>query len=266
MFFLICFFFFFFSSRRRHTRCLSDWSSDVCSSDLSRSDLNRTLKEGGRDSQTGGGRIRGALVIAEVAIAMVLLLGAGLLLKSFMRLQRVDAGFNPGNVLTFNLQLPFSSYRDWRQVSELYSALIARLKSLPGAQSADAAGFLPLEGGWPTKFLIQGRPPVQGEEPVAQHRPVSEGYFQTMGIPLLGGRRFDERDQPDAPGVVIVNEALRRRYFPNEDPVGKRITTLSRQYGPLGRVMPASLAMEIVGIVGYEKNRRLSKAAEPAVY
>ena len=232
----------------------------------SRSDLNRTLKEGGRDSQTGGGRIRGALVIAEVAIAMVLLVGAGLLLKSFMRLQRVDAGFNPSNVLTFNLQLPFSSYRDWRQVSELYSGLIARLKSLPGVQSADATGFLPLEGGWPTKFLIQGRPPVQGEEPVAQHRPVSEGYFQTMGVPLLGGRRFDDRDQADAPGVVIVNQALQRRYFPNEDPVGKRITTLARQYGPLGRVMPASLEMEIVGVVGDEKNSSLSKTAEPAVY
>src|SRR5262245_26685168 len=184
----------------------------------SRSDLNRALKEGGRDSQTGGGRIRGALVIAELAIAMILLVGAGLLLKSFMRLQLADAGVNPANVLTFNLQLPSSSYRDYSQVSELYSALIARLKSIPGAQSADAAGFLPLEGGWPTKFLIQGRPAAQGEEPVAQHRPVSEGYFQTMGIPLLYGRRFDERDQADAPGVVIINEALQRRYFPNEDP------------------------------------------------
>jgi len=87
-----------------------------------------------------------------------------------------------------------------------------------------------------------------------------------MGIPLLGGRRFNDRDQPDASGVVIINEALRRRYFPNDDPVGKRITTLSRQYGPLGRVMPASLEMEIVGVVGDEKNSSLSKAAEPAVY
>src|SRR4030095_3150893 len=120
--------------------------------------------------------MRGALVIAYVAIAMVLLLGAGLLLKSFVRLQRVDAGFNPGNVLTFNLQLPFSSYRDWRQVSEFYPGLVPRLKSLPGVQSADAAGFLPLEGGWPTKFLIQGRPPVQGEEPVAPQRPRRQSY------------------------------------------------------------------------------------------
>jgi putative ABC transport system permease protein len=205
-------------------------------------------------------------VIAELATAMILLVGAGLLFKSFMRLQRVDAGFNSANVLTFNLQLPSSSYRDYRQVSEIYSALIARLKSLPGVQSADAAGFLPLEGGWPTKFLIQGRPSAQGEEPVAQHRPVTEGYFQTMAIPLLHGRRFDERDQADAPGVVIINEALRRRYFPNEDPVGKRVTTLGRQYGPLGRVMPASLEMEIVGVVGDEKNSSLSKTAEPAVY
>ncbi len=232
----------------------------------SRPDLNRTLKEGGRDSQTAGGRIRSALVIAEVAIAMVLLVGAGLLLKSFVRLQRVDSGFNSANVLTFNLQLPASSYREWRQVSELYTQLIARLKSVPGAQSADATGFLPLESGWPSGFLIQGRPPAPGEETVAQHRPVSEGYFQTMGIPLLRGRQFGERDQADAPGVMIVNEALARRYFPNEDPVGKRITTLSRQYGPLGRVMPASLEMEVVGVVGDEKNSSLSKTAEPAIY
>src|SRR5262245_43972473 len=124
--------------------------------------LSRTLKEGGRDSQSDGGRVRGALVVAEVALAVVLLVGAGLLLKSFMRLQRVDFGFNPAGVLTFNLQLPISSYPDWRQVSELYSALIVRLKSVPGVQSADAAGFLPLEGGWPTKFFIQGRPSVDG--------------------------------------------------------------------------------------------------------
>ena len=104
-------------------------------------------------------------MIAEVAIAMVLLLGAGLLLKSFMRLQRVDAGFNPSNILTFNLQLPFSSYRDWRQVSELYSSLIARLRSLPGVQSADATGFLPLEGGWPTNSSFRDDRPYRVKSP-----------------------------------------------------------------------------------------------------
>ncbi|MGE0129985.1 MAG: ABC transporter permease [Blastocatellales bacterium] len=233
----------------------------------SRTDLNRTLKEGGRDSRSGGSRVRSALVVAEVAVALVLLVGAGLLLKSFARLQHIDPGFSPNNVLTFNLQLPVSSYRDWRQVPELYSQLIARLKALPGVQSADAAGFLPLEGGWPTKFLIYGQPaPLRGEEPVAQHRPVSESYFQTMGIQGLGGRQFDERDNADTPGVVIVNEALARRYFPNENPIGKRITTTARQYGPLGRVMPQSLEMEIVGLVGNEKNSSLNKTAEPAIY
>jgi putative ABC transport system permease protein len=229
-------------------------------------DLNRTLKEGGRDSQTGGGRIRSALVIAEVAIAMVLLVGAGLLLKSFVRLQQEDTGFNPTRVLTFNLQLPASSYREWHQVTDLYTQLIARLKVVPGVQAAAATGFLPLEGGWPSGFLIRGQTPVRGEEPVAQHRPVSEDYFQTMGIRLLRGRQLDERDNADAPGVVIVNEALVRRYFPNEDPIGKRVTTLSRQYGPLGRVMPASLEMEIAGVVGDEKNSSLSKTADPAIY
>lgn len=233
----------------------------------SRFDLNRTLKEGGRDSQTGGSRIRSALVVAEIAIALVLLVGAGLLLKSFMRLQGVDPGYNSANVLTFSLQLPSATYRDWRQVSDLYSQLIARLKTVPGVQSADATGFLPLEGGWPTKFFIQGQPPpVQGEEPIAQHRPVSEGYFQTMGVRVLRGRKFEERDNADAPGVMIVNEALVRRYFPNEDPIGKHLTTTGRQYGPLGRVMPSSLEMEVVGVVGDEKNSSLSKTAEPAIY
>jgi putative ABC transport system permease protein len=232
----------------------------------SKPDVNRTLKEGGRDSQTGGRRIRSLLIVAEVALAVVLLVGAGLLLKSFMRLQRVDSGFDPTNVLTFNLQLPASSYRDWNQVSEFYSLAIARLKVVPGVRSADAAAFLPLEGGWLTKFVIQGQPPVQNEEPVAQHRPVTVGYFQTMGIPLRRGRHFDDRDRPESPGVVIINDALARRYFPNEDPIGKRITTWSRQYGPLGRVMTGSLEMEIVGLVGDEKNSSLSKTAEPAVY
>jgi putative ABC transport system permease protein len=232
----------------------------------SKPDVNRTLKEGGRDAQTGGRRIRSVLIVAEVALAVVLLVGAGLLLKSFMRLQRVDSGFDPTNVLTFNLQLPASSYRDWNQVSEFYSRVVARLRVVPGVRSVDASAFLPLEGGWPTKFVIQGQPSVQNEEPVAQHRPVTEASFQTMGIPLRRGRPFDDRDRAETPGVVIVNDALARRYFPNEDPIGKRITTSSRQYGPLGRVMPTSLEMEIVGLVGDEKNSSLSKTAEPAVY
>lgn len=234
----------------------------------SKPDLNRALKEGGRDSRGGASsRIRSALVIAEVALALTLLIGAGLLLKSFVSLQRVDPGFNSTNVLTFNLQLPPSKYSDWRQVSTLYSQLIARLKTLPGVQAADVTGFLPLEGGWPTKFFIRGRPaPLSGEEPVAQHRQVSEGYFQTMGIPLRRGRQFSEHDDADAPGVVMVNEAFVHRYYPDEDPMGKRVTTTARVYGPLGRVMPQSLEMEIVGVVGDEKNSSLSKTAEPAIY
>jgi putative ABC transport system permease protein len=126
-------------------------------------------------------------VIAEVAIAMVLLVGAGLLLKSFTRLQRVDAGFNPNNILTFNLQLPASSYRDWRQVSELYSALIARLKVVPGVQSADAAGFLPLEGGWPTKFAIQGRPPVQARSLSRSTGPSAKAISKPWGFRCSAG-------------------------------------------------------------------------------
>lgn len=236
----------------------------------SRPDLNQVLKEGGRDSRSSssGNRIRHALVVSEIAIALMLLIGAGLLLKTFLHLQRAEPGFNPNSVLTFNLQLPGSKYNDWRQVSSFYSRLLDRIRTLPGAQSADATSFLPLDRGRPLKINIVGQPvPQPGEEPVGQYRPVSRGYFQTMGIPLVEGREFVERDNADASGVVVINQAMASRYWPNENPLGKRvINTTGRQFGPLGRIMPNSLEFEIVGVVGNEKNNGLNAAAEPAIY
>jgi putative ABC transport system permease protein len=234
----------------------------------SKPDLNQVLKEGGRDSKSSSGNsIRNALVVSEIAIALVLLIGAGLLLKTFIRLQRAEPGFNPDGVLTFNLQLPGSKYSDWRQVSSFYTRILDRIKSLPGVQSADAASFLPLESGWRLKFSIAGRPPAEpGEEPIAQHRPISKGYFQTMRIPLIEGRELTERDNVDAPGVIVINQALAHRYWPDEDPIGKRIVSTVRSIGPLGRVMPKALDFEVVGVVGNEKNNGLNAAAEPAIY
>ena len=234
----------------------------------SKPDLNQVLKEGGRDSKaSSGNRIRSALVISEIAIALVLLIGAGLLLKTFIRLQGAEPGFNPNGVLTFNLQLPISKYSDWRQVSAFYSRILDRIKTIPGVQSADAASFLPLESGWRLKFSIAGRPaPEPGEEPIAQYRPISKGYFQTMGIPLIEGRELTERDNADAPGVIVINQAMADRYWPGEDPVGKRVGSGVRNIGPLGRVMPRVLEFEVVGVVGNEKNNGLNAAADPAIY
>ena len=235
----------------------------------SKPDLNKVLKEGGRDSKASasGNRIRSVLVVSEIALALVLLVGAGLLLKTFVRLQGVNPGFNSSNLLTFNLQLPSTKYRDWLQVSSFYSQLVDRIKVLPGVQSADVAGFLPLESGWRMAFTITGQPtPADGEAPIAQYRIASPTYFQTMGIPLLQGRELNERDNQDAPGVVVINQAMAGRFWPNEDPVGKRINSTARNIGPLGRVMPQSLEFEIVGVIGNEKNTGLNAMAEPAMY
>src|SRR5215216_4556619 len=187
----------------------------------SKPDLNKVLKEGGRDSRASasGDRIRSVLVVSEIAIALVLLVGAGLLLKTFIRLQGVNPGFNSTNVLTFNLQLPSTKYGDWLQVSSFYSQLLERIKALPGVQSADVAGFLPLESGWRMAFTITGQPKAaDGEDLMAQYRMVSPTYFQTMGIPLLQGRELTEREDADAPGVVVINQAMAARYWPGEDP------------------------------------------------
>jgi putative ABC transport system permease protein len=235
----------------------------------SKPDLNQILKEGGRDSQASasGRRIRNALVVAEIAIALVLLVGAGLLLRAFIRLQNVSPGFNPSNLMTFNLQLPSSKYRDWLQVSAFYSQLIDRLKALPGVQSADAAGFLPLESGWRLAFTITGQPKApDGEESIAQYRMITPDYFQTLGVPMLRGRQLTERDNADAPGVVVINQAMAERFWADEDPIGKRINSGARNIGPLGRVIPKSLEFEIVGVVGSEKNSGLNATPEPAVY
>jgi putative ABC transport system permease protein len=207
------------------------------------------------------------LVVSEIALALVLLVGAGLLLKTFLRLQGVNPGFSATNILTFNLQLPSTKYGEWLQVSSFYSQLLDRLKTLPGVESADVASFLPLEHGWRMAFTVTGQPkPPDGEEPIAQYRIASPGYFQTMGIPLLQGRELNERDNADAPGVVIINQAMAGRFWPNEDPVGKRVNSSARNIGPLGRVIPKSLEFEIVGIVGDEKNSGLNAKAEPAIY
>ncbi|HKP10645.1 MAG TPA: ABC transporter permease, partial [Blastocatellia bacterium] len=175
----------------------------------SKTDLNEALKEGGRGTSEGASRIslRNALVTLEVAIAVVLLVGAGLLIQSLWRLQRVDAGINPRNIMTFELGVPEVKY-DAKKQSEFFRQLQARLAALPGVEAASAVLPLPLSGSnMSISFEIDGQPVPKGQQPSSAYRTVSLDYFRAMGIRLLKGRDFSERDGYDAPAVVIVNEA-----------------------------------------------------------
>ena len=192
----------------------------------SKPDLNQTLKEGGRGTSGGRRRLRETMVVAELALALVMLIGAGLLMNSFLKLQAVDAGFNPRNVLALDVSLAGASQYVGPSRETFYRQLTDRLAALPGVESASAINHLPLAGDtWGTRLAIEGRPlPPPGQDIEALFRVSRPDYFRAMGIGLRAGRDFTERDTPDAPGVAIINETLAKKYWPSEDPVGKRIT------------------------------------------
>ena len=191
-------------------------------------DLQNALKESGRGA-TGGrraSRLRSAFVVGEMALALVMLVGAGLLMRSFLRLSAVDPGFNPKNVLTMTISLPGDPEWIGAKRETFYRELFQRIEGLPGVQSASSINHLPLAGDiWGLGITIEGRPlPPPGQRLSAVFRVCWPKYFQTMGIRLVKGRDFTEQDRLGTPGVVIINESLARRRFPNEDPIGKRIT------------------------------------------
>jgi predicted permease len=192
----------------------------------SKPDLNQTLKESGRGTSCGRRRLRETLVVAELALALVMLIGAGLLINSFLKLQALDPGFNPRNVLSMTVSLAGASQYVGPAREAFYRQLTDRLTALPGVESASAINHLPLAGDtWGTTLTIEGRlPPPPGQEVGATFRVSRPGYFRTMGIPLRAGRDFNEGDTPDAPGVVILNETFAQRHWPSEDPIGKRVT------------------------------------------
>ena len=192
--------------------------------------LNETLKEGGRDSAAGsrGNRIRGLLVVGEVAVSLVLLIGAGLLINSFLRLRNVDPGFRTDNLLTMSVVLPQQKYPDRARRSAFYTELVRRVEALPGVKSAAVANWIPLvRQGDSIGFSIEGRPdpaPGQGKRPTVVTRVVHPHYFRTMGIQFLRGREFGEQDKVDSPAAAVISETMARRFWPGEDPLGKRIT------------------------------------------
>ncbi len=226
-------------------------------------ELTEALKEGGRGSTTGTrrNRVRNALVISEVALALVLLVGAGLLLKSFARLQNVDPGFDPRNVLSMEVSLPLAKYPRGKPVTDFYSEIIRRVQTLPGVEAAALTSILPLSGtNSDSSFAIEGRDPTQEKVyPDEEIRSVTENYFKVLKVPLVQGRFFDERDTADAPQVVIVNQSFARKWFPNQEAVGKKITFSDPR-------KPDPKWITIVGLVGDMRHRGLDVEAKPEYY
>jgi putative ABC transport system permease protein len=198
--------------------------------------LTESLKEGGRSSTGGirGNRLRSTLVVAEIAIALVLLVGAGLMIKSFVRLQEVDPGFHPERILTADMSLPRAKYKEPSQVIAFYDQFMGRVSSQPGVESVAAITTLPLSGGGAiASFEVEGRPaPPPNQVVDAEYRVVTPAYFTTMGIPLVRGEAFTERHTKDVSSVMIINETMARRYFPGEEPIGKRINLGDPQSDP----------------------------------
>ncbi len=233
----------------------------------SRADLQDALKDGGKGASNAGRRTRSTLVVAEVALAVTLLSAAGLLIQSVSHLSHVGVGVDPASVVTVDLQLAGAGYPSYAQVDRFYANLAAALRTKRGVTAVGASNFLPLDAGWRLPFnRADIARAAKGEEPMAQHESVDEGYFETMHVPLLRGRNFTARDDSTSVPVVIVNEALAKQTWPGENPIGKRIVVQARNIGPLGsRIVPDSVS-EVVGVVRDVKNTSLTAAAEPTIY
>nr|MBA2622689.1 ABC transporter permease [Chthoniobacterales bacterium] len=226
-------------------------------------ELTEALKEGGRGSTSGlrRNRLRNALVITEVALALVLLVGAALLMKSFVRLQNVDPGFNPKNVLTMEVALPLLKYPRGKPVADLFAEATRRVKTLPGVEAVAFTSILPLSGtNSDSSFAIEGRDPnAEKIYPDEEIRSITPEYFQALKVPLLQGRFFNEGDQFDGPGVIMVNNAFAKKWFPNQEAVGKRITFSDVR-------KPDIKWLTIVGLVGDMRHRGLEQDVKPEFY
>jgi len=227
--------------------------------EATRLNLNETLKDGGRGSSEGGHhRMRSALVITEVAIALVLLIGSGLLIRSFSRLQDVDPGFQAENALSADLSLPAKKYGTGPQQNAFVEQALVQLAALPGVQSAGATHVLPLSGSdYVLGFSVADRPAVEpSAQPSTNYYAVTPDYFKAMGIPLRRGRLFTPQDVAGAPRVALINEAMAKKFFPDQDPIGQRINVTN---GP-------ETWREIVGIVGDVKQYGLDRDTTVQTY
>jgi putative ABC transport system permease protein len=206
----------------------------------------------------GKGDIRNAFVALQLALCIVLLVGAGLLTRSLDRLQREKLGFEPGNLLTAEYRLPAAKYQTDEQIAQFTSAALERIRAVPGIRSAALLGSVPLSGNWgSTNYLPDGQaPPANGVLPTTQINAVTDGFFRTMGIPLLEGRDFDLTDRAGSPPVTIVNQELARRAWPNQSAIGRRIKIVG----------PPDVLATVVGVAGDVKQLTLSEPAQAQLY
>src|SRR5262245_24539455 len=224
--------------------------------------LGETLKETGRNlaGNPRSQRLRSVLVVAEIALALVLLIGAGLLIRSFLRLQNVDTGFDARNVLTMRVALPLGRYDQDEKRLNFFTQALERMQSLPGVEAAGAINFTPFLGlGSETGFDIDGRAKPSPDQAAGGTSVciTDQNFFRALQIPLKRGRLFTEQEARERRNVVVINEALARKYFPNENPLGKRIKIMMR---------PPHVLTEIIGVVGDVKHAHLDRAAEPMSY
>ena len=229
----------------------------------SKPELQSTLKSSGRGTTTGRGqrRLRSSLVVAEVGLAVVLTLGAGLLLRSFLSVLAIDPGFRADNLLTLQIALP-NSYQTADQRRALYATLFSRLDALPGVIASGGTTRLPLGStNVTTKIGVEGRSLPPGEWPEVEFRRAVHDYFKAMGIPLLRGREFTATDGPTAPPVIVINQTMARQLFANEDPVGRRV-----QIGSPGSAMSPTPWSTIVGVIGDVRHSGLEAPPSPEMY
>src|SRR5580704_9166420 len=231
-------------------------------------DLAASMKEGGRSATSGAGRarLRGALIVSEVALAFILLTGAGLLINSFFRLQKVDTGFNSAKIITAGLPIPRTRFPQPEPLLQYLRLIRERVGSLPGVRDVAFTNALPMEGwGDGMPFLIAGRETVdRAHRPACFYKRVSGSYFSTLQIHLVRGRTFTDRDRLGAPPSIVINEAMAKRYFKNEDPIGKRILIQELLYGQPG--LGSEIAWEIVGIVSDEQTGGLGDGKSAGIY
>jgi putative ABC transport system permease protein len=224
---------------------------------LSKPDLDRVLRDEGRGS-TGNRRrnsARNILVVSQVALSMVLLVGAGLLIRSFIRLQTATPGFDPKNVLSMRISLPRTKYATRPQMIAFYNEALKQIQTLPGVECVAISSALPVNPSRKSPMLLEGQPEVPlGQRPILNVQTISPGYTKVLHVPLLRGRGFTEHDDADAPPVVMVNQAIVRHFWPNENPIGKRIY--------LGQIPKPA---QVVGVLGDIKNGSLAQDTDPEV-
>jgi predicted permease len=228
---------------------------------ISKPDLQYALKEGGRGSSSAAGqRLRGLLIVAEVALSLVLLVGAGLLMRSFIRLQNVDPGFDTERLLTLGVVMSQDKARDLSGISNFYQQVIERVQALPGVEAASVATVAPIvTAGRRSAIVLEDKPdPPPGIPQLANNRVVSPDYFRTLGVPLRTGRLLSAQDNLQAPAVTVINEAMARRYWGDEDPVGKRFKFGSRE--------AKTPWLTVVGVVGDVRQAGLNSDSLPELY